>query len=53
LPRLRLRSVAKPAVDADHAVLLLDPRRARSGRQSSVHGDAAIENLLSWVDRRL
>jgi hypothetical protein len=39
------------AVDDEQRVTFLDPHRAREGREFRVGEDAAIDNLLAWVDR--
>lgn len=39
------------AVDPEHRVAFLDPAAARESREFRVGDDAAIDNLLAWVDR--
>ncbi len=39
------------AVSSDHGVTLLDPARATRGKAVSLGSKAAIENIVSWVDR--
>jgi AAA+ ATPase superfamily predicted ATPase len=35
----------------DHSVLVLDPARTRGTRERTLHADAAISNLLDWIER--
>lgn len=39
------------AVSAEGQVVLLDPAHARKGKEIRLTADAAIENLLKWVDQ--
>jgi hypothetical protein len=36
----------------EHRLLLLDPDKARIGKEVRLHGSAAIDNLLAWVESR-
>lgn len=40
------------AVDPDGTVSMLDPARARRGRELRLGPEASIENLLTWIDVR-
>lgn len=40
------------AVSSEHEVLLLDPAAATMGRAVWLHPEAAIANIVSWVDSR-
>ncbi len=40
------------AVSPDDTVYMLDPAKARRGREVRLDEDAAIDNLLRWIDER-
>ena len=39
------------AVDPDGLVRMLDPTKARRGREMRLAEDATIDDLLRWIDR--
>jgi hypothetical protein len=41
------------AVGKEEAIMILDPAKARRGREVRVDKDAEIANLLRWLDTRL
>ena len=40
------------SVSPDGAVTILDPDRARHGREIRLGADAAIDNVLRWLDSK-
>lgn len=40
------------SVDETGEVWILDPSKARRGREIRLGGDATIDNLLAWIDAK-